>query len=177
LKVDVEKAEAEGYFVLQLDEACFTDGSHNRKHYAPIGDPIKCVSFFANQGYRAVCAAIHPELGLVWRETISKPFTQWTIDNFLRCVRAALPDKKIAILMDNAKIHKAHQVVRVGAPHCDIRLIWNVPYRPDCMGVEFYWQVAKARYYALMDAARASMTPFILDDFVELALDTADPKA
>jgi hypothetical protein len=177
LKAEVEAAEAEGYLVLQLDEALFTDGTHHRKHFAPVGDPIKVSSFYNNQGYRAVCVAIHPELGLVWRETIDGPFTQWTIDLFLRRVRAALPGKKIAVLLDNARIHHAPQVKLVGAPHCGIRLIYNCPYRPDCMGAEFYWKVAKARYYALIDAARATMTPFMLSDYVELSLSTADPHS
>lgn len=155
LKADVEAAEAEGYMVVQIDEACFTDGTHHRRHFAPIGDPIKVISFYANQGFRCVCAAIHPELGILWRQTINCGFTQWTIDLFLRGLRSALPGKKIAVLLDNARIHHAHQVTKVGAPHCDIRIIWNVPYRPDCMGVEYYWKVAKARYYALRDAALA----------------------
>ena len=60
----------------------------------------------------------------------------------------------MAVFWDNASIHRAN-VVKEAADRLGIKLIYNVPYRPDFMGVEFYWRKAKNLYYRKLDGLKA----------------------
>ena len=53
--------------------------------------------------------------------------------------------KPVAILWDNCSIHRA-LLVRNAAKELKITLIMNVAYRPDIMGIERYWKLAKLQY-------------------------------
>ena len=56
------------------------------------------------------------------------------------------PDKKVAIFLDNATIHRAWLSRNAAVAH-NIELIQNAPYRPDLMGIELLWRKAKSTYY------------------------------
>ena len=47
--------------------------------------------------------------------------------------------------MDNASIHTKKEVPEWCAKN-DVPITWNTPYRPDLMGIEFFWREAKQRY-------------------------------
>ena len=47
--------------------------------------------------------------------------------------------------MDNAKIHNIKEVTEWCTKH-DVPITWNVTYRPDLMGIEFFWRCAKNNY-------------------------------
>ena len=57
------------------------------------------------------------------------------------------PDRKIAVFLDNASIHTC-KVVRDVCEEWneDIKLLYNVTYRPDLNGIEHVWQLAKQHY-------------------------------
>ena len=52
------------------------------------------------------------------------------------------PAEKLAVILDNASIHKT-RVVKDWAAGNDVQLIWNVPYAPWFNGIEEYWAEAK----------------------------------
>ena len=64
----------------------------------------------------------------------------------------------IALILDNAKIHRSH-LVRDAAAREDvnIRLIFSVAGRPDlgCLGIERVWGICKRRYRNLVDREKA----------------------
>jgi transposase len=68
--------------------------------------------------------------------------------NFLLRMRELhKPDDKIAVFLDNASIHKSKATqARAADPDINIKLIYNIPYRPDLNGIEFFWGYAKRAY-------------------------------
>ena len=64
------------------------------------------------------------------------------------------PSEKVAIFLDNASIHRA-QIAKEAAADIGVRLIYNIPYRPDLNGIELLWRRAKVAYYNLVDSWRA----------------------
>ena len=47
--------------------------------------------------------------------------------------------------MDNAGIHLAETVMEWCHKN-DVPVILNAKYRPDLMGIEFFWRLAKVKY-------------------------------
>jgi len=64
--------------------------------------------------------------------------------------------KKLAVFWDNASYHRSPEVLLyANDPEIDIRIIRNVPYRPDFNGIELLWRSAKITFYKLVDSMRA----------------------
>lgn len=61
---------------------------------------------------------------------------------FLRCVRRENGDKKIVMIVDNAKTHKA-KISLKEAEELGIVLIYLPPYSPDLNPIEFEWKDMK----------------------------------
>lgn len=70
------------------------------------------------------------------------------IIQMLREIRATFrPDTKLTILWDNS-IHRSVAARRVAERDRHMELLFNIPYRPDLMGIEHVWCAVKARYRA-----------------------------
>jgi hypothetical protein len=165
-------------YMVQVDECCFTVTRKTRRHWAPKGDPIRCATHYANQGYRTVVAAIHEKDGLILQHTQAKAFDQYEFYAFLKELREKVGKaKRLVVLLDNCSIHKTHYIRDTCESPLNITLLFNVPYRPDLNGIELFWKVAKLRYYCLLDRVKATMEPFSLDDLVEESLGAAVPHA
>ncbi len=61
---------------------------------------------------------------------------------FMRCVRKENPEKRIVMMVDNAKIHKAKLTIEE-AKELDIVLVYLPPYSPDLNPIEFEWKDVK----------------------------------
>ena len=61
---------------------------------------------------------------------------------FMKCVRRENSGKKIVMIVDNAKIHKA-KISLEEAEELDIVLIYLPPYSPDLNPIEFEWKDMK----------------------------------
>lgn len=58
--------------------------------------------------------------------------------DFLKMLREGYGNRKLALFLDNATIHKTKRVKEV-AEELQIQLIFNVPYSPHLNGVEHVW--------------------------------------
>ena len=75
----------------------------------------------------------------------------------LKGIREAIGrGKKVAVFWDNASIHKA-AVVREAAEKedIDIKLCFNMPYRPDTNGIEYVWRTIKQQYRSAVEGYKA----------------------
>ena len=73
-------------------------------------------------------------------------FTQDGIRSTLILTKHHLPSNyKWGIYMDNAGIHLAETVMEWCHKN-DVPIILNAKYRPDLMGIEFFWRLAKVKY-------------------------------
>ena len=67
------------------------------------------------------------------------------------------------MVWDRATIHKAASVQAVASePEVDIRLVYNIPARPDLatVGIERVWSQAKRLYRAETDSFKARNLPY-----------------
>ena len=66
------------------------------------------------------------------------------------------PNTKLALFLDNCRIHHAIIVKEFAASdEINIELVWNLPYRPDLAGVELTWAEAKRRYRKELDILKS----------------------
>ena len=95
--------------------------------------------------------------------------------DFLQLIQEPYPEgTKLAVFWDNAIIQRAN-VVKEAADRLGIKLIFNMPYRTDFMGVEFYWSVAKNHYYRRLDHLKINQHEFNLGQLVFECLAHAQP--
>ena len=94
-----------------------------------------------------VCyAVISPVRGRVYFHYGIRSFTAEDFKVVLRETRAAYgPGPKLALFLDNCRIHQANIVRDYAATEeIAIDLVWNLAYRPDiAAGIESLWSVAK----------------------------------
>ena len=63
--------------------------------------------------------------------------------------------RRTVIMMDNARIHVSRENMSWYAMR-DIKIIRNIPYRPDLMGIEVFWRLLKLKYRAWVTARLAT---------------------
>ena len=102
-----------------------------------------------------VCAAICREAGVVTTMYSTSAFKQADIATFIVKIRNYFgPAKKVAIFLDNASYHKTALVKQAGVDN-NVKLVYNMPYRPDLNGIELLWRRSKVAYYNFVDSFRA----------------------
>ena len=67
-----------------------------------------------------------------------KRFTALNVCKFLIHIRKLYPIEKIAVFIDNARIHTSHNVKTV-MEHYDIKPVFVLPYEPELQGIEKVW--------------------------------------
>ena len=82
-------------------------------------------------------------------------------------------EKKLAIFLDNASIHHA-AVTTKKARELDIVLIFNLPYCPQFMGIELFWNAIKFQYKRRVGSYRVNEKEFSNRDLVAELIGKAD---
>ncbi|MCG2743379.1 MAG: IS630 family transposase [Desulfobacteraceae bacterium] len=72
----------------------------------------------------------------------SKPFLE-----FLTQLRQRTPNKQIAIILDNASIHRCKKTKKFLERHKNIHLFYLPPYSPEYNPVEIFWRWIKPKVY------------------------------
>lgn len=94
----------------------------------------------------ACCGLISGRLGKVYMNCQYGAFTNETIKTTMILTKQALPNGyKWAVYMDNATTH-VHNNVMAWCEANDVPVCFNAKYRPDLMGIEFFWRLAKIKY-------------------------------
>lgn len=121
-----------------------------------------------------VCGAISPQRGRVYFKYGIRSFKAVDVADMFAEIRKVIPKpQKLAIFLDNARIHSGDYIRELVKPRrLDIRLIFNVPYRPDMMGVEFAWADIKRRYRKWVCQHKARGTVYDHRALVEDVIDT-----
>ena len=93
-------------------------------------------SRFAGLKKVVVCGVIGPLHGNVHYRYGERSFNAQDMVKILHAVRIAMgPNTKIAIFWDNASIHKS-KCVKDTAKSLEVKLVYNIAYRPDLNGIE-----------------------------------------
>ena len=90
------------------DESSFSPNSYNRsKHWSNAGRPMRKVGKFAPHRIVFVCGIIGPSMGNVLYKMGRKSFVGEDMVDLLREIREiAGPEKKLALILDNARYRK-----------------------------------------------------------------------
>ena len=92
----------------------------------------------------ACCGVIGPISGKVHFHFQPHSCNAQTMKSVLQEVRKKLGrERKLAMFLDNASMHANPDVIKFARTVVLIPLIFNMPYRPDAMGIERFWGFAK----------------------------------
>ena len=94
---------------------------------------------------------------------------------FLRELHRRNSPRRLAVYWDNVNIHKAVNVVAL-CGQLDIRLLWNIPYYPDCNPVEACFSVVKGHYCRRRLEALVADAPFDSKQVVREAFARVRPE-
>ena len=91
------------------------------------------------------------------------------------CV-ATPPEKKVALLWDNASSHRA-RTVKDYLGHADITAVFNVPYHPQFNGIEHVFSDVRRRYRKTITMLKINGADDIdLSAVVTQTFESTDPK-
>lgn len=130
----------------QIDASCFNDRHFTRRAWARKNLPLAMSHRYGQGPYIAVYAAICAERGMVyWEHRAGAAFKGGDIIEFLWQIKCSCALDQFGIFCDNASVHKTPDVKR----WCEdngVTMIYNLEYRPDLNGIEYFWAVAKHKY-------------------------------
>ncbi len=144
----------QGFEVMQVDESVFTPKRFNPSFWAPSGNPLPKADRWGQGDYVACVAAISAECGLLYWECKKGAYKKETFVDFLKAIRGHYPQHKLAVFVYNASIHKWASQTGPGEAELQVELVFNLPYRPDLMGVERTCAVAKRHYRKYVGSLR-----------------------
>jgi transposase len=145
IKVQVTALLADGYEVFCADEVRVEHEAETRRMWLPVGVRTK-IKVDRKKEAQSYFGALSLRTGKVHLERIDgQQNTEQTIHVLARLQRA-FPDKKIAIIWDNAGWHKSKDLRKLlaeGQIFENITTIQLPPYAPDHNPVEHVWNQAK----------------------------------
>ena len=151
----VRHLQSQGYELLQADESLFSvDGYNHSVHWSPVGQPIMKATRWGSAKPIVVFGCISPTRGVVHWHLGESSFNSADIGEALEEIRVKSGNAPLALMWDNAKIHRSKHVQQLmGNPEIDIEPIWNVCARPDLasLGIERTWARAKHLYRLEVD--------------------------
>ena len=121
-----------------------------------------------NETTLALIAGISKKNGLEHYQIFEKSVNKAKFKQYLTGLRAANPDAKICLFMDNLKAHTAEastkEMKRLG-----FRYILNVPYSPDYNPIELCFSQFKAKFKALRARKLMGLTNETHEELVKRA--------
>lgn len=127
------------------DEAFFRRESTVMRGWFPRGSK-QAVASAVSFDKVGVCGAVDPHSG----QLVSLIFDGFDSDTFTCFLEWLLaehdPNRKIVLVLDNARVHKSHQVLEfVGRRQRRLGLVYLPPYSPDLNPVERVWKDLRYR--------------------------------
>ena len=146
--------------------------------YSYPNQPIEFYEKWGDHTQVHVCAIIDADNGplvlhVMERTEEHKGFKKEDMVVALQKLRDVLPEGPIGLFWDNASIHKAGDTM-AEARRLQIEPFFNVPYRPQWMGVEHLWKHMKEQYRAHITNLRARKIEFSNLDVVQTLCDNLD---
>jgi len=145
IKDQVRSLLDEGYEVYTVDEVRVEHASETRRTWLPRGKRTKLYvdrktaahSFFGALSLTRKRMKIYPIVG---QQNAEQSITM------LARLQRETPDKKIAVVLDNASFHHAGELTKLFAPGQELERIMPIflpPYAPDHNPTEHVWNAAK----------------------------------
>ena len=140
--------------MFQVDEVTFSVNDYVDKNWAPVADPMLLKARYQAKPLVLVCGAISVEHGMIHAHIVEKTKSKFGLDSddmieFLRALRAKIPDQNFGVFWDNASMHSSKRT-RDEAARLGIELCFNIRYSPTTNGVEICWTYLKREYRKLV---------------------------
>ena len=125
----------------------------------------------------AVLGFIAAPHGLVHYQMKERSLNSADVKLGLQAVREKLGwQVKIAVFWDNATIHRSHETTRYASEVVKIKLVRNIPYRPDLNGIERFWAMCKRQYKKQIGRVLTQGLNWTNQTEVEVVLDNIYPQ-
>ena len=168
-------AEEDRRRFVYVDEIYFTQQSVLLQAFAPRGANLAVDKEKVDLPPVRVIAGVSPQQGVEHLAFIDTAITHEHIMEFLRELHRRNSPRRLAVYWDNVNIHKAVNVVAL-CGQLDIRLLWNIPYYPDCNPVEACFSVVKGHYCRRRLEALVADAPFDSKQVVREAFARVRPE-
>ena len=148
MKQQLTKAKNAGYRIVYIDETCFTRKTVADTEWTRPKENIAVDVAMLEEPTLALLAGISKENGVEHYQVFEQSVNVDKFIEYLDGLRAANPDEKIAIFMDNLSAHtsdRSKQAMRERG----FRYIYNVPYSPDYNPIEFFFSMVKRNFRVL----------------------------
>ena len=137
---------AHGFEIIQYDACTFSPNQYYKYQWAPVGTPLLTRQKYIQHKLVCVLGFISAESGKIYFHIRQQ--TSFKKEDVVRCIKRLgrrFQDEEIVLFGDNARIHRNESVTEAAADD-NINMVFNIPYRPDLMGIEGVWRIAKDLY-------------------------------
>ena len=148
MKRELTKARNAGYRIVYIDETMFTRTTVPETEWARPKQNMAVDLGKLQEPTLALLAGISRKNGLEHSQVFEDSVDTDKFIGYLAELRAANPESKIAIFMDNLSAHKANRSKEAMRSH-GFRWILNVPYSPSTNPIELVFSEVKANFKKL----------------------------
>jgi transposase len=133
---------SKGYKILFVDETMFTYQTNYRSDYMVKGANMRLPQSSYRGDTIAMVAAVSADFGFEYYQLFYKAVDRDLFMEFIENLREDQGDDKIAIFLDNLRVHHTLKVKEL-CKSLDIPLVFNLPYSPDYNPIETYFSLLK----------------------------------
>ena len=142
------RAKNDEYRIVYIDETCFTRTTLPDTEWARPMENMTVDVAMRDEPTLALLAGISKEKGLEHFMVFEKSVNKEKFKEYLDGMRAANPEAKICLFMDNLSVHTSERSKEVMRDH-GFRFIYNVAYQPDYNPIESVFSMVKRNFRAL----------------------------
>ena len=114
--------------------------------WAPIRQPLLTRQKYIQGKLVCVFGFISVENGKIHFHIVQQ--NSFKKEDFIKCIKLVKKKFKwddIVLFGDNARIHRNASAIEAANSE-DVEIMFNLPYRPDLVGIEHVWRIAKDIY-------------------------------
>ena len=148
MKRELAKAKKDGYRVVYIDETMFTRKTCPDKEWCLPNQNMAVDLAKLEEPTLALLCGVSKEKGVEHFQVFEHSVNVDKFTEYLDGLRAANPDAKIALFMDNLSAHTSERAKKAMRDH-GFRYIYNVPYSPDYNPIELVFSQIKSYFKAL----------------------------
>ena len=160
---------AENAVIVYLDEINFTKRSISLREWSQKNSNLAIDQKDIMIGYRSVLASITSHEGIALRQYYAQAITGKDFADFLVKLRLRYPKRKLAVFMDQLRVHKELEHVQPMYIRHKITPIFNVAYSPEFNPIEAVFSKVKAIFNRRRLNCLVRKIGFNIDETIKLA--------
>ena len=148
MKRQLTRARNDGYRIIYIDETCFTRKTCSDSEWTLPKENMAVDVAMLDEPTLALLCGISKERGIEHYRVFEQSVNVDKFLEYLDGVKAAYPNEKVALFMDNLSAHTSARS-KTAMKERGFRYIYNVPYSPDYNPIEFVFSIVKRNFRTL----------------------------